>query len=168
MTKKPQPQLAGSQGFPAIITLKRISIRYFPDHKVVALYYSDKLKRYFSIPNESSDIMSEDRKISKKGDDLKNKINMVNPIPSRLKIRDYKKTKGVILQLKDIVKNRQAKHVNFADGTNKTVDIFTAAALLKTHSRLGNDNNKIRHAIMLNRNKDTFGRALDFTKKYSE
>lgn len=41
------PQLSD---MPFVILLKRKSIRRYPDGVTVALYYSDKLKRYVSIP----------------------------------------------------------------------------------------------------------------------
>jgi len=35
---------------PTVLTLKRKAIRMFPDGRIIALYYSDTLKKYISIP----------------------------------------------------------------------------------------------------------------------
>lgn len=38
------------QRMPYLIVLKRTAIRIFPDGTKVALYYSDRLKRVFTVP----------------------------------------------------------------------------------------------------------------------
>ncbi len=45
------------QDVPNIILLKRKSIRTFPDGLTVGLYYSEKLKRYVSIPFDPNSIV---------------------------------------------------------------------------------------------------------------
>lgn len=167
MNKVTKPQsdqvFGGSNAFPAILQLKRISIRYFPDRKVVALYYSNKLKRYFSIPagNNGELVAEETNKIS-----ATNKINKVVPLPNRLKVRQYDKPKSVLLQLRDLVAKNQAGVLRFKDGTKRNIDIFTAKAVVGTHTRLKDKNNKLRFSMLLNRRKDKFNDALNFVKKH--
>jgi len=39
-----------NQDIPFMVVLKRRAIRQYPDGQVVALYYSDKLKQYVTVP----------------------------------------------------------------------------------------------------------------------
>ena len=39
---------------PAVIIMKRKSIRQFPDNQRVALYYADKINQYITVPYTSS------------------------------------------------------------------------------------------------------------------
>ncbi len=36
-------------GLPALLALKRKSVRQYPDNITVGLYYSDSLKKYFTV-----------------------------------------------------------------------------------------------------------------------
>lgn len=63
--------------------------------------------------------------------------------------------------IKDIVKNKQAKAVKFSDGSTIKVDGTTANVLLKVIDAL-NDKNKEKFAELINKNKNTFMKAVDF------
>jgi len=53
---------AFSQTMPQMLVLKRKSIRIFPDGVKVGMYYSDKLKKYISIPFGDDTLNPEDMK----------------------------------------------------------------------------------------------------------
>lgn len=129
---------------PVLIILRRKAIRVFPDGKKVGLYYSDKLKRYFSIPS-SGDALSEEMTI-----DLSEASNAGN----------------VLDILKGILENRESAKITFRNGSSMTVNFVTAHAVMAVYNRLENAHNKVKFEKMLNKDKPSFMKMLDFTSKH--
>ena len=69
-----------------------------------------------------------------------------------------------ITTIKSIVKDKQAKSIKFADGKSMKVDMTTASVLLKVIDAL-NDANKGKFIDLVNKSKDTFAKAVDFSWK---
>jgi len=69
-----------------------------------------------------------------------------------------------ITTIKSIVKDKQAKSIKFADGKSMKVDMTTANVLLKVIDAL-NDANKDKFIALVNKSKDTFAKAVDFSWK---
>jgi len=125
---------------PPVLMLKRKSIRLYPDNTRVALYYNDKLDKYFSIPYGP-------------------KVDTA--------IQAEQMQEAVIDTLHGIVKNKQANTVKFADGKTAKVDHFTASAIVQVHKAL-NDENKKKFADMVHKSKDHFARASDFAFRHTK
>jgi hypothetical protein len=113
---------------PAVLVLRRKNIRSFSNDTFIALYYNDKLNKYFSIPySTNSDINS--------------------PIQAEEVQIDEAKINGID-QLKKIRDSKQHGTVNHLDGSASKVDGFTASAILQVHDKL-NDENKKKIANMV-------------------
>ena len=67
----------------------------------------------------------------------------------------------VMDHLHDIVKNKQAKRVKFADGSSRTVDHFTASAITAVHKKV-NDANKEKLSDMVHKSPGHLKKAADF------
>ena len=107
---------------PAVLVLRRKNIRSFSNDTYIALYYNDKLNKYFSIPySTNSDINS--------------------PIQAEEVEINEAKVDG-IEQLKKIRDSKQHGTVNHRDGSASKVDAFTASAILAVHDKLNDENKK--------------------------
>lgn len=107
---------------PAVLVLRRKNIRSFSNDTSIALYYNDKLNKYFSIPySTNSDINS--------------------PIQAEEVEINEAKVDG-IEQLKKIRDSKQHGTVNHRDGSASKVDAFTASAILAVHDKLNDENKK--------------------------
>jgi hypothetical protein len=69
-----------------------------------------------------------------------------------------------ITTIKSIVKDKQAKSIKFSDGKSMKVDMTTANVLLKVIDAL-NDANKDKFIALVNKSKDTFAKAVEFSWK---
>jgi len=122
---------------PIVLVLKRKSIRLFPDGARVALYYSDKLNRFFSVPYG---------------------LQFASPLQQN---ESVELEEAVMDTLHKIVKNKQAKSVKFASGHTRKVDHYTASAITNVHNAL-NDDNKKKFANMVHKSPEHFVKASDF------
>ena len=102
---------------PFTLLLKRKAIRLYPNKTKIALYYNDKIGKYFSIPY---------------GPEID---------PASLQAEEYIE-EAVIDQLHKIVNNKQTQIVRFGDGSSKPVSRNTASAITQVHSRLNSENKK--------------------------
>jgi hypothetical protein len=125
---------------PPVLMLKRKSIRLYPDNTRVALYYNDKLDKYFSVPYGPK-------------------------VDSAIQAEQVQES--VMDSLHGIVNNKQANTVKFADGKTAKVDHFTASAIVQVHKAL-NDENKKKFADMVHKSKDHFARASDFAFRHTK
>ena len=135
-TMKPNPNDP-----PAVMIMKRKSIRQFPNGQRVALYYIEKLKKYISIPY----------------DNLGVSIGVMEHIEEL--------DENVIHHLKDIVSTGGAKRINFKDGSSIKVDQTTANAVLTAHNAL-NDENKQKVSDLAHKSKHHFMKVVDFAWKH--
>ena len=126
---------------PLVLVIKRKAIRLYPDGTRIALYYNEKLKKYFSVPYQYGS-------------------GMDAPIQSE----EVEITEAVMDTLHKIVNDKQAKSVKFASGHTRKVDHFTASALTQVHNAL-NDDNKKKFADMVHKSPEHFMKASDFAFK---
>ena len=126
---------------PAVLVMRRKSIRQFPGGKRVALYYVDKLNKYVTVPYTAMQWSSGDS------------------------IAEEQVEENVIHHLKHIVDNHSAKSVKFKDGKTMKVDVQTANAVLKVHGAL-NDINKKKIEDMSHKSKEHFNKVVDFAWKH--
>ena len=126
---------------PNVLVLKRKAIRLYPDDTKIALYYNDKLKKYFSVPYSSD-----------------------KPIDANIQTEEVELEEAVMDTLHKIVSDKSAKSVKFASGHTRKVDHFTASALTQVHNAL-NDENKKKFADMVHKSPEHFQKASDFAFK---
>lgn len=127
---------------PFTLLLKRKYIRQFPDDTYIALYYSNKLKKHFSIP-----------------------FSKEKNIDSSIQAEETQIEEQVMDQLHKIVANKQAQSVKFGNGKTRKVDGYTASALTQVHKAL-NDENKKKFADMVHKSPEHFAKASDFAFKH--
>jgi RPA family protein len=128
---------------PVVLVLKRKAIRLYPDKTRIALYYNDKLNKYFSVPYMSDD-------------------NGKFPLQAE---QVEQIDEAVMDTLHKIVNEKQARSVKFASGHTRKVDGYTASAITKVHSSL-NDDNKKKFADMVHKSPEHFEKAASFAFKH--
>jgi len=129
---------------PLVLVIKRKAIRMYPDGTRIALYYNERLKKYFSVPYQYGS-------------------GMDAPIQSE----EVEITEAVMDTLHKIVNDKQAKSVKFASGHTRKVDHFTASAITQVHKAL-NDDNKKKFADMVHKSPTHLQKAADFAFKQAK
>jgi hypothetical protein len=129
---------------PFVLVLKRKAIRLFPNKVKMALYYNQKLDKYFSIPYGPN----------------------VSSTPLQAEETNYEQDDGpiseaVMDQLHKIVGDKQSQTVKFGNGQTRKVDHFTASAITQVHKAL-NDENKKKFADMVHKSPAHLAKASDF------
>ena len=124
---------------PFVLVLKRKSIRLYPNNTKIALYYNQKLDKYFSIPYGG-------------GVDAPVQAESVEQIGEAV---------DAIGQLQKIKDSHSIGTVRHKDGTASKVDVQTAHAVLTIHKNL-NDENKKKFADMVARSSHHMKKASDF------
>jgi len=125
---------------PAVLVMKRKSIRLFPNNQKVAMYYIDKLDKYIMVPYDSGKWLS--------------------AVPE-----EVEQTTDVMQILESIVDNRLAKSIMFSDGKSTKVEPKIAESILKVYSALNEDNQK-KIADMAIKSKEHFNKVVDFSHKH--
>jgi hypothetical protein len=129
---------------PFVLILKRKAIRLYPNGEKIALYYNNKIKKYFSIPygpGVDANIQAED---------FESGINTIN--------------ENAIAQLQKIKDSQQHGVVKHNDGTSSKIDVQTAHAILTVHKHL-NDENKKKFADMVGKSNHHLQKAAEFSWK---
>jgi hypothetical protein len=121
---------------PFVLVLKRKSIRLYPNNTKIALYYNQKLDKYFSIPYGGG-------------------------VDAPVQAEETQIEEGVMDQLHKIVADKQAQTVKFGNGQSRKVDHFTASAITQVHKAL-NDDNKKKFADMVHKSPAHLVKASDF------
>jgi hypothetical protein len=121
---------------PFVLVLKRKSIRLYPNNTKIALYYNQKLDKYFSIPYGGG-------------------------IDAPVQAEETELEEAVIDKLHKIVSDKQAQIVKFGNGQTRKVDHFTASAITQVHKAL-NDDNKKKFADMVHKSPAHLVKASDF------
>ena len=121
---------------PFVLVLKRKSIRLYPNNTKIALYYNQKLDKYFSIPYGGG-------------------------IDAPVQAEQVEIEEAVMDKLHKIVSDKQAQTVKFANGQTRKVDHFTASAITQVHNAL-NDENKKKFADMVHKSPAHLAKASDF------
>jgi N-acetyl sugar amidotransferase len=106
---------------PNVLLLKRKAIRMYPNSTRIALYYNDRLNKYFSIPYSTEE-------------------NISAPIQAE-EVKLDEAVHGVE-QLRKIVDSKQHGVVKHRDGSASKIDHHTASAILAVHDKLNDDNKK--------------------------
>jgi hypothetical protein len=126
---------------PAILIMRRKSIRQFPNGQRVALYYVDKLKKFVTIPYDDEDIS------------LSSNMSMVK--------------EDVMNHLNDIVTSGTGKRISFKDGSSVKIEKQTAQVVLNVHGAL-NEENKEKVKNMAHKSKQHFMKVVDFAWKHTK
>jgi hypothetical protein len=122
---------------PFVLMLKRKAIRLYPNNTKIALYYNQKLDKYFSVPYGA-------------------KIDA----PLQAEETEYFE-ESVMDQLHKIVSSKQANTVKFANGQSRKVDHYTASAITQVHKSV-NDENKKKLADMVHKSPAHLSKVADF------
>jgi uncharacterized protein YdhG (YjbR/CyaY superfamily) len=124
---------------PFVLVLKRKAIRLYPDKTKIAMYYNQKLDKYFSIPYSSSGINS----------------------PIQAEEVQEELEESVMDTLHKIVQGKQAQSVKFGNGQSRKVDHYTASAITQVHKAV-NDENKKKLADMVHKSPAHFEKVASF------
>ena len=125
---------------PAMLIMRRKSIRQMANGQKVALYYVDKLDKYVTIPYGENTWFTT--------------MESMEPIAD-----------DVIVQLNNIVENDCTKNVRFENGESTKVNVRTAKTVLKVYESLNEENkSRIRYA---GNSKEHFGKVVDFARKHT-
>lgn len=121
---------------PTVLMLKRKAIRIYPDKTRVALYYSSKLDKHFTVPYGPS-------------------------IDPNIQSEHVELDESVMDSLHKIVAGKQAQSVKFANGQTRKVDHYTASAITQVHKAV-NDDNKKKLADMVHKSPAHFEKVASF------
>lgn len=92
---------------PVVMVIKRKSVRLFPDGTRVALYYSDKLKRYFSVPyGPAIDNPVQAEEYIQESDEIQLNDGSLIPLDEEIK-------KNIVNALKKLRKENKERFVEF-------------------------------------------------------
>lgn len=125
---------------PFVLVLKRKAFRLYPNGMKIALYYNDKLGKYFSVP------YSTEKNID---------------APLQAEEVQLEESKEVMDHIHDIVKEKQARKVKFANGKSAMVDGYTASAIKQVHDAV-NDENKSKIRKMVHHSPEQFNKVASF------
>ena len=129
---------------PNVLIMRRKSVRQFPGGQRVAMYYVDKIDKYVTVPYTA--------------------MQWSASTPEEVEYSGEVIGEGVITQLRNIVKDNLYDRVQFEDGKRMLVTVDLAETILRVYSVL-NESNKEQLAEMANKNKEHFGRVIDFALK---
>ena len=132
---------------PFVLVFKRKAIRPYPGGMKVAMYYNKNLDKYVTVPYG-------------KGMD-----NIVQAEEEVFSFTDYlEEGKQVMDHLHDIVKDGGKKSVKFANGQSRSIDHYTASAIVDVHKKV-NDENKKKLSAMVHKSPDHLLKAAKFAFK---
>jgi hypothetical protein len=124
---------------PFVLVLKRKALRMYPNGMKIALYYNDKLGKYFSIP-------------------YSNERDIDSPIQAEsIEVESPQ----VIDHIFEIAENKEPEIVRFVNGTKKMIDEETAVAI-KTLFESVNEENQFRMKQMVNNSQEQFDMVATF------
>jgi len=126
-----------SEDPPAILVMRRKSIRQFPNGQKVALYYIDKFKKYVTVPYDDKGNVS-------------------------LTIEEIEPT--FIETLQEISNGSSSRRVVFGDSSSMVVNRTTASSILNVYEQL-NETNKEQLLEMAQRSKNDFKQVVEFASK---
>ena len=121
---------------PIIMVIKRKAVRLYPDGTRVALYYNDKLRRYFSVPfgTPEADVSAVQAE------------NFIDELRSSSKL-----TEDTVLEL--------------SDGTQIELDASLIEHIVYTYDGLEEDN-KQKFVDLLTSSEENFDRAYEFCRSH--
>jgi len=120
---------------PFVLVLKRKAIRLYPGSTRIALYYSDKLNKYFSVPYSTEE-------------NQKGIVQAEETVMSLLRnVREY----------------REPQTISYGENKEITINVQTADAILKVYELL-NEENKIKITKMIEKGPEHFNKVASFAK----
>jgi hypothetical protein len=125
---------------PFVLVLKRKAFRLYPNKMKIALYYNDKLNKYFSIPYSTEKDVD---------------------APIQAEQVEITEGKEVMDHIHDIVKEKQARKVKFANGKHAMIDGYTASAIKQVHDAV-NDENKAKLRKMVHSSPEGLHKVASF------
>ena len=128
---------------PAVLIMKRKSIRQFPNGQRVALYYVDKIHKYVTVPY----------------------VGMQWSVTSMPEEVQTSESVDVIGQLEKIKKNHQDGTIIHEDGSTSVVSVQTAQAILTLHKSL-NEDNKTKYVDLVTKSNYHLEKASEFAWKH--
>jgi hypothetical protein len=114
------------QDAPAMLVLKRVGIRNYPNGQSVALYHNAALDVNISVPFNKSSL------------DPDGRLGTPVQIGSLLPVAAV--SEGVIGSLKNIAQSQQPGNIKFNNGTSEEVHPSIAQQIIDVHSKLDNSN----------------------------
>ena len=132
---------------PAVLIMRRKSIRLFPNNQRVALYYVDKINKYVTVPYMA--------------------MQWSDSMPEGFEIIDdvIEESVDAMTQLQNIKDTHQHGTIKHLDGSKSKVDVQTAHAILTIHKNL-NPENKEKYANLVAKSKQHMQKASDFAWKH--
>ena len=134
---------------PALLIMRRTSVRMFPNGQRVALYFVDKVNKYVSVPYMPMQWAQQG-----------SRGHMPTAHMEETQIEET-----VMHHLQHIVDNHTARTIKFKDGKSQRVDVQTANAILKVHGSL-NDENKKKVSDTAHKSREHFNKVADFAWKH--
>ena len=126
---------------PAIMVMRRKSIRQFPNGQRVALYFIDKIGKYVTVPY----------------DDMQLSLSVKEFVEPEI---------DVLADLLVSVNNQETKRIVFEDGSSTKIDSSTAENVLNMYSSL-NEENQEKVSTMIQISKVNFMKVLEFANKHN-
>ena len=117
---------------PAILIMRRKSVRQFPNNQRVALYYVDKINKYVTVPYTAMQWTS-------------------------LTPESY----NCIQNLNQIIEHKKEDYIVCENGEKVEVTVEDAQNILKMYSQL-NEENKVKLSEMVNKSKEHFSKVVNF------
>jgi hypothetical protein len=124
---------------PPVLLLKRKAIRFYPNNTRIALYYNDRLRKYFSVP-----------------------YSLEMDINSPIQAESVELEESVMDHIHKIAKGKHStQRVKFANGETRKIDHFTASAISKVHNSV-NDENKKKLSDMIHKSPAHLMKVAEF------
>lgn len=131
---------------PMVLLLRRKTIRNFSDGTAVALYYNDRIDRYFSIPIREP-----------------HTLGKVDPTTDPIQVGEEFECESNFDHLQLIAEDLTAAPMRFADGSELSVDRETANRVLMMYTQL-NESNKLKFLENID-SREAFDKIIAFIQK---
>ena len=118
---------------PFVLVLKRKAIRLYPDSTRIALYYSDKLNKYFSVPYSTEE----------------NQRGVVQAEETIMSVLEF------------VRENKEPQIISYGENQDVTIEYPVADAILKVYASL-NEENKLKISEMIEKGPEHFNKVASF------
>lgn len=135
---------ASQMDTPFVLVLKRKALRIYPNGIKIALYYNDKLNKYFSVPYSAE-----------------------RGIDGPIQAEEVEVTATGIEQILYIKENLESGVITHNDDTESEIDNLTASAIVDIYNSL-NEQNQIKLDEMLSTSHDSYLKAAQFAYSKSK
>ena len=118
---------------PFVLVLKRKAIRLYPGSTRIALYYSDKLNKYFSVPYSTEE----------------NQKGIVQAEETIMSVLEF------------VRENKEPQIISYGENQDITIEYPVADAILKVYASL-NEENKLKISEMIEKGPEQFNKVASF------